>query len=229
MNRPQFVSQFQDMCAAIKTEQGFNNTSFDGLWTTCMLDHPDYPVPETSGSAFFCFAMAWGVRNGLLDSAIYNPVINKAWRDLVKNIGSDGRLMRCQHVDWMPRADLSADVNNFLARGRGRVSAGGIRDVLPRNRQHVGSSICARSNENTDGLSVRGAAVALRLVDPSAASLKIFSANGRLALDLTSRVRSMRSGSNAFSLAGIGLGSGVYRIVLTDGNLEASSAAAVTR
>ncbi len=229
MNRPQFVSQFQDMCAAIKTEQGFNNTSFDGLWTTCMLDHPDYPFPETSGSAFFCFAMAWGVRNGLLDSAIYNPVINKAWRDLVKNIGSDGRLMRCQHVDWMPRADLSADVNNSSPEGEGAFLQAGYEMYL---RATGNTSVLPSAPvlmKNTDGLSVHGAVVTLRLVHPSAASLKIFSANGRLALDLTSRVRSMRSGSNAFSLAGTGLGSGVYRIVLTDGNLEASSAAAVMR
>jgi rhamnogalacturonyl hydrolase YesR len=228
MNRPQFVTQFQDMCAAIKAEQG-NNSLYQGLWTTCMLDHPDYPDPETSGSAFFCFAMAWGVRNGLLDSATFNPCINKAWSDLVKNIGADGRLMRCQHVDWMPRTDLSADVNNSSPEGEGAFLQAGYEMYLRATGNTSVLPPAPVQMRNTEGLSVRGAVVTLRLVHPSAASLKIFSASGRLAQDLTSRVRSMRAGSNAFSLVGIGLASGVYRIVLRDDGMTASSAAATIR
>ncbi len=226
--RPQFVTQFQDMCAAIKAQQG-NNTLYSGLWTTCMLDHPDYPDPETSGSAFFCFAMAWGVRNGLLDSATYNPCINGAWRDLVKNIGSDGRLMRCQHVDWMPEVNLSADVNNSSPEGEGAFLQAGYELYL---RATGGTSVRTFTPIPVKGkevLSVHGYMVTLKLENPSAASLKIFSANGRLAADLSKQMQCMRAGSNAISLDRIGLPAGVYWMVLTDGNLEASSAAAVIR
>jgi rhamnogalacturonyl hydrolase YesR len=225
-NRPQFVSQFQDMCAAIKTEQGFNNTSFDGLWTTSMLDHPDYPFPETSGSAFFCFAMAWGVRNGLLDSATYNPCINKAWRDLVKNIGADGRLLRCQHVDWMPRSDLSADVNNSSPEGEGAFLQAGHEMYL---RATGGTPVLTFAPVLMKGdeiMSVHGSMVTFRLANPSASSLKIFSANGRLAVDLSAKIKTMRAGSNTISLAGIGLSAGIYNIVLKDGSMISSSVAA---
>ena len=224
-NRPQFVSQFQDMCAAIKTEQGFNNTSFDGLWTTSMLDHPDYPFPETSGSAFFCFAMAWGVRNGLLDSATFTPAINKAWRDLVKNIGTDGRLKLCQHVDWMPETNLSGDVNNSSPEGEGAFLQAGYELYL---RATGGTSILTFAPVLVKGeevLSVHGSMVMFRLANPSAASLKIFSANGRLALDLSANIRSLQAGPNTVSLASLGLAAGVYRILLKDGGITASSVA----
>jgi rhamnogalacturonyl hydrolase YesR len=228
VNRPQFVAQFQDMCAAIKAQQG-NNALYSGLWTTSMLDHPDYPDPETSGSAFFCFAMAWGVRNGLLDSATYNPCINSAWRDLVSNIGPDGRLMRCQHVDWMPEVSLSADVNNSSPEGEGAFLQAGYELYL---RATGGTSVLTFAPILVKGeevLSVHGYMVTLKLENPSAASLKIFSASGRLAADLSKQIQSMRAGSNTISLARIGLSAGVYSIVLTEGNAATSSAAAVMR
>jgi rhamnogalacturonyl hydrolase YesR len=228
-NRPQFVSQFQDMCAAIKTEQGFNNTSFDGLWTTSMLDHPDYPFPETSGSAFFCFAMAWGVRNGLLDSATFTPAINKAWRDLVKNIGTDGRLKLCQHVDWMPETNLSGDVNNSSPEGEGAFLQAGYELYL---RATGGTSILTFAPVLVKGeevLSVHGSMVMFRLAYPSAASLKIFSANGRLALDLSAKVRSMQAGSINISLADFGLSAGIYRIILKDNKVTSSSSIALAK
>jgi unsaturated rhamnogalacturonyl hydrolase len=227
-NRSKWVAQFKDMCAAIKAEQG-NNTLYQGLWTTSMLDHPSYPDPETSGSAFFCFAMAWGVRNGLLDSATYNPAINKAWRDLVKNIGTDGRLLRCQHVDWMPRNNLSGDVNNSSPEGEGAFLQAGYEMYL---RATGGTSVLTFSPvlvKGEDVLSVRGSLVMFRLANSSAASLKIFAANGRLTADLSSRIKTMRAGSNTISLAGIGLSAGVYRIVLKDGGMTASSIAATIR
>jgi hypothetical protein len=224
-NRPQFVTQFQEMCAAIKAEQG-NNSLYPGLWTTSMLDHPDYPDPETSGSAFFCFAMAWGVRNGLLDSATYNPCINKAWSDLIKNIGTDGRLKRCQHVDWMPRNNLSADVNNSSPEGEGAFLQAGYELYLRATGSTPVLTFAPVLVKGEEVLSVHGSTVFFSLAKPSAASLKIFSANGRLATDLSSTLKMMQAGSNTISLAGLGLSSGVYWIVLKDGGITATSVAA---
>lgn len=228
-NRPKWVKQFKDMCAAIKAEQGSNNTSYDGLWTTSMLDHPDYPYPETSGSAFFCFAMAWGVRNGLLDSATYTPCINKAWRDLVKCIGTDGRLLRCQHVDWMPEINLKADSANSSPEGEGAFLQAGYEMYLRAKGTSAVIPLASAVKKNAEALSVRGSQVLFRLANPLAASLKIFSANGRLALDLSARIRAMHAGSHTISLAALGLSAGVYRIVLKDGGLITSSTAAAIR
>jgi unsaturated rhamnogalacturonyl hydrolase len=216
--RPKWEKQFKDMCAAIKTEQGFNNTAYDGLWTTSMLDHPDYPYPETSGSAFFCFAMAWGVRNKLLDSATYTPCINKAWRDLVKNIGADGRLLRCQHIDWMPRQDLSGDQNNSSPEGEGAFLLAGYEMYLRAKGASAVLPTAAIVKKNAEALIVHGTVVSLRLENPAVASMKIFAADGRLALDLSSRVRQMRQGTNTLSLTGLCLAPGVYRVVMNNGN-----------
>ncbi len=221
-NRSQFVAQFQDICAAIKAQQG-NNTLYQGLWTTCMLDHPDYPDPETSGSAFFCFAMAWGVRNGLLDSATYNPCINKAWSDLVKNIGADGRLLRCQHVDWMPRTDLSADVNNSSPEGEGAFLQAGYEMYQRATAATAASPAASVAFDKTRFLAVKGASLFFRLANPASASVRVLSARGRLVANLS--LQAMRRGDNAVSLASLNLVSGVYRIVLEEnGRITATTA-----
>ena len=100
--RDKWLTQFREMSAAIKAEQGFNNTAYNGLWTTSMRDHNQWPDPESSGSAFFCFGMAWGINNHVLDSAQYIGCVRSAWRDCVANVGTDGRLQRCQTVNWQP-------------------------------------------------------------------------------------------------------------------------------
>jgi len=99
--RPKWETQFREMAAAIKAEQGFN-ALYSGLWTTSMRDHTQWPDPESSASSFFCFGMAWGINNHVLDSAQYIDCVRKAWRDLVANVGTDGRLQRCQTVNWQP-------------------------------------------------------------------------------------------------------------------------------
>ena len=40
------------------------------------------PGPETSGTAFFTYGLQWGINNGFLDSAHYQPVVEKAWKYL---------------------------------------------------------------------------------------------------------------------------------------------------
>jgi hypothetical protein len=61
-----------------------------------------WPKHETSSTAFFCFAMAWGINNRILDSATFTPPMRKAWSGIVKNIAADGKLMYCQVVGTEP-------------------------------------------------------------------------------------------------------------------------------
>lgn len=72
-----FVKKYQKLASAVaQTQQP------DGYWTRSILD-PDFaPGPETSGTAFFCYGLMWGVNNGLLDEATYMPVVDKAWNYL---------------------------------------------------------------------------------------------------------------------------------------------------
>jgi rhamnogalacturonyl hydrolase YesR len=67
-----------------------------------LLDEDAYPLPENSGSAFFTYALAWGVNQGILDRHTYQPVVEKAWAGLLTHIYSDGRLGSIQPVGGAP-------------------------------------------------------------------------------------------------------------------------------
>jgi unsaturated rhamnogalacturonyl hydrolase len=225
-NRQRFENQFKEMCEAIRVQQGQNGV-FDGLWTTNLLVHTVSPGAETSGSAFFCFAMAWGVRNKLLDSATYTPVINAAWRDLVKNIGADGRLLKCQHVDWGP-ADMAADANNSSPEGEGAFLLAGW-ELYQRAVGATAVKAAAPEPKKVEAMIVRGSVVNLTLANPALSSLKIFAANGRLAMDISSKVRIMHTGASTLGLDDLQLPAGVYRIVLKEGTMTSSSMIVSTR
>ena len=93
-----YVSLLQAMAAAIARRQGA-----DGLWRSNLDDPDQHPNPETSGSAFFCYAMAWGVNNGVLPRAEFLPVVMKAWEGLVRHVQPDGKMGFVQPVGHKPR------------------------------------------------------------------------------------------------------------------------------
>jgi unsaturated rhamnogalacturonyl hydrolase len=76
----------------------------DGLWRPGLLDPDSYPYPEISGSAFFVYAMAWGIDHHLLDATIYRPAVERGWAGLVAHIYADGRLGSIQPVGAAPGA-----------------------------------------------------------------------------------------------------------------------------
>lgn len=96
-SRERFVSQYQDMAEAIAAVQGE-----DGLWRSSLLDPAEFPVGESSGSAFFCYAMMWGINHGLLEESIFLPVVKKAWAGLLNNVNEAGRLGYVQRVGYSP-------------------------------------------------------------------------------------------------------------------------------
>lgn len=80
-----------------------------GLWHSNLLDAVESPEPESSGSAFFCYALAWGVNNGYLDKEIYLPVIKKAWEGLNGCLDEKGQLHWVQLVGSYPAPVKYAD------------------------------------------------------------------------------------------------------------------------
>ena len=78
-SRTKYVTQFREMSEEIASIQGA-----DGLWRPGLLDPDAYKLPEISGSAFFTYALAYGVNSGILDRKKYLPVVKKAgqvfWR-----------------------------------------------------------------------------------------------------------------------------------------------------
>jgi len=97
-DRPRFEQLFKDMAAKIVSVQ-----QPDGLWHSSLLDPASYPLGETSGSGFFTYALAWGVNQGLLDRATYEPAVQKAWTALVGCVDADGKLTHVQPVGADPK------------------------------------------------------------------------------------------------------------------------------
>jgi unsaturated rhamnogalacturonyl hydrolase len=96
-SRPKYVTQFQQMAAEIASVQGK-----DGLWGPGLLNASAYPLPENSGSAFYVYALAYGVNNGILDRAKYLPVVEKGWAGLISHIYEDGRFGCIQPIGGAP-------------------------------------------------------------------------------------------------------------------------------
>jgi rhamnogalacturonyl hydrolase YesR len=85
------------MAASVSRLQGE-----DGLWRPSLLDPLEAPVPETSSTGFFCYAMAWGINRGFLDRRTYLPVVRKAWRGLAGSVRADGKLGWVQQIGAAP-------------------------------------------------------------------------------------------------------------------------------
>jgi rhamnogalacturonyl hydrolase YesR len=64
----------------------------DGLWRTNLLESPAAAPGESSGTALFCFALAWGIHQGVLDRERFLPIVMAAWSALRGNLDEDGRL-----------------------------------------------------------------------------------------------------------------------------------------
>ena len=74
----------------------------DGFWRSNMLIPEAHPAPESSGTALFVYALAWGVNAGILDAATHQPVVAKGWRALVSGIDAAGKVGFVQRIGYAP-------------------------------------------------------------------------------------------------------------------------------
>jgi unsaturated rhamnogalacturonyl hydrolase len=95
--RPRYVALFREMAAKIATLQ-----QADGYWRTSLLDPDSHPRPETSGTAFYVYALAWGVNEQLLDRGTYLPIIRRGWSALVRAVDANGMLGYVQRIGDQP-------------------------------------------------------------------------------------------------------------------------------
>ena len=80
VRQPFFVEKFTNLARGVaKLQQP------EGYWTRSMMDPQQAPGPETSGTAFFCYGLLWGVNNGYLQKKEFAPVIEKAWKYLTES------------------------------------------------------------------------------------------------------------------------------------------------
>ena len=101
--RPFYEQLFREMAAKVRSLQ-----QADGLWRASLLDPDSYPGGETSGSGFFCYALAYGINSGLLDKS-YLPAVEKAWIGLNHCLQAGGKVGWVQPIGADPRKNFSAD------------------------------------------------------------------------------------------------------------------------
>jgi len=94
----------------------------DGLWRASLLDPDAYPAPEISSTAFFTYAIAWGINEHILDRKKYLPVVKRAWRGTLTHIYDSGRLGNIQPIGaepgkYKPSSSYVYGVGAFLMAG----------------------------------------------------------------------------------------------------------------
>jgi unsaturated rhamnogalacturonyl hydrolase len=96
----EYRDRLTGMAAALRTVQ-----RSDGFWNVNLADSAHLPGPETSGTAFFTYGLAYGIRSGLLDRTTYLPVVARAWNGMVATaVRSDGFLGWVQGVGYEPES-----------------------------------------------------------------------------------------------------------------------------
>ena len=74
----------------------------NGHWAMSLLGQEFYPTPETSGSSFFVYGLAWGINNGILNKSDYLPAVVKAWNAMVSYVTDEGMLGYVQPIGAAP-------------------------------------------------------------------------------------------------------------------------------
>ncbi|MCO5949620.1 glycoside hydrolase family 88/105 protein [Mucilaginibacter flavidus] len=96
-DKKKFEKLYKDMAAKIAALQ-----QPDGSWHASLLDPASFPVKETSGTGFYCYALTWGLNHKLLNKRTYWPVVKKAWAALTSSVHPDGMLGNVQRIGDSP-------------------------------------------------------------------------------------------------------------------------------
>jgi len=110
-DRPRFEKLFKDMSEKLLTCQ-----QPDGFWHASLLDPASFPEQETSGTGFYTYALAWGINQGMLDRAKFEPAVRNGWKALISCVETDGKLTHVQPIGADPK---NFDTNSTEAYGVG--------------------------------------------------------------------------------------------------------------
>jgi unsaturated rhamnogalacturonyl hydrolase len=106
--RPMYEELFKEMAVKLKSVQ-----KPDGYWAPSLLAAPAATPPESSGTGFFVYGMAWGIAAGLLDRTEYEPVVRRGWRALERAVQADGMLGWVQQVSDRPEQVAPSDTQFY--------------------------------------------------------------------------------------------------------------------
>jgi rhamnogalacturonyl hydrolase YesR len=107
-HQPFFAKKFVNLAKGVKKLQ-----QPEGHWTRSMMDPEQAPGYETSGTAFFCYGLLWGINNGYLSKKKYGPVIEKAWNYLTTTaLQEDGKIGYVQPIGERAIPGQTVDANS---------------------------------------------------------------------------------------------------------------------
>lgn len=106
--KQKYENLFKTMAASLLKLQQPN-----GFWPSSLLDKDEFNVPETSGTGFMTFGLAWGINNGLLAKAEYLPAVNAGWNGLASAVDKTGKLGWVQQVGASPEKILQEDTQLY--------------------------------------------------------------------------------------------------------------------
>ncbi|MCP4625387.1 MAG: DUF4861 domain-containing protein [bacterium] len=130
-DRGKYVKIYKQMAAKIMEIQPAG-----GLWHSSLLDPVNFPSKESSGSGFYCYALAWGINHGFLDAETYLPAVKKAWMGLVNCVHPDGKLGNVQPIGADPR-NVSADQTEIYGVGAFLLAGSEVYKIALRNGAKV--------------------------------------------------------------------------------------------
>jgi rhamnogalacturonyl hydrolase YesR len=107
-SRPRYISTFQAMAKRVAQLQ-----RPDGLWASSLMQPEMFPEAETSGSAFFVYALAWGINHGVLDRATYQPHVVKGWAALEAQVLPNGMIGAVQKTGDQPVTTAREDIGPY--------------------------------------------------------------------------------------------------------------------
>jgi rhamnogalacturonyl hydrolase YesR len=107
-HRSEYLTTFAEMAQALIPIQ-----RTDGFWNCSLADPNDFGGKETSGTALFTYALAWGINKGFLDTLTYKPVVTRAWNAIVNDaLHPNGMLGYVQGTGKQPSEGQPTSYNN---------------------------------------------------------------------------------------------------------------------
>jgi rhamnogalacturonyl hydrolase YesR len=104
-NRDFYVQIYTEMAAKLLEIQ-----PEDGAWRSSLLYPEGHEYGESSGTGFYIFGLAYGVRNGYLPAREYLPAIKKGWAALLKNQQENGMVGFVQPIGEAPTFQVNKDL-----------------------------------------------------------------------------------------------------------------------
>jgi rhamnogalacturonyl hydrolase YesR len=111
-SRQRYLEIFRRQAAELVKRQGA-----DGLWRMNLDDPEQFPDPETSGTGFFCFGLAWGINHGVLDRKQYLPAVQRSWHGLTQSLSPEGKVLWGQLVGTQPDSTGREDTHEYVTGG----------------------------------------------------------------------------------------------------------------